>query len=235
MATRFGFIYAHPDDETFLSACLIRQLADQGQSPSLLIATRGEAGRLGTERAANKEELAALREQEMTEAASILGISVVEFLGWPDGQLGHISFDELVDGVISFIQRHELNVIFSFAEDGGNGHPDHVAISKATTAAVLSGKCPTVKKLYYAASATLRSAGHVPSIRIDTESGWDVKAAALRAHASQHVAIAKYFGDLHTFPEERRYEAFVLGWRDGILWPSENQASIKEGFLAEDV
>ncbi|NEW06567.1 PIG-L family deacetylase [Paenibacillus sp. SYP-B3998] len=225
MAHRFGFIYAHPDDETFLSACIIRKLADQGQSPVLLLATRGEAGRNGTERAENKEELAALREQEMAAAADVLGLSQVAYLGWPDGQLGFIDFEALVHGVVSFIQQYELEVVFSFSEDGGNGHPDHIAISQATTAAVLSGKCPTVRKLYYAASGTLRNAGHVPTITMDTEAQWAVKAAALRAHASQHVAIANYFGDLDVFPSERRYEAFVLGWNEGELWPPEETSS----------
>ncbi|MBD0383091.1 PIG-L deacetylase family protein [Paenibacillus sedimenti] len=228
MTARIGFIYAHPDDETFLSACIIRQYSDQGQSPVLLLATRGEAGKLGTERATNKAELAAIREQEMTEAACILGISAVEYLGWPDGQLGLIPFEELVEGVISFIQRHELNVLFTFPEDGGNGHPDHVAISKAVTAAVLSGKCTTVEKLYFTASATLYSAGHEPAIKVDTEAGWETKAAALCAHASQRAAIAKYFGDLDQFPEERRNESFVLGWHEGVMWPTEKNASQKK-------
>lgn len=219
MGTRFGFIYAHPDDETFLSACLIRQLADQGQSPVLLLATRGEAGRQGRERAADKSELAKLREIEMNAAAEVLGISQVEHLGWPDGQLGTIDFDALVEGVISFIQRYEVENLFTFPENGGNGHPDHVAISKATTAAVLSGRCPSVHRLYYAAADSLRAKGLKPSIAVDTESGWLIKAAALRSHATQHVAIAKYFGDLDVFPEERRWEAFVLGWQDGTMWP----------------
>ncbi|NQX64573.1 PIG-L family deacetylase [Paenibacillus alba] len=219
MATRYGFIYAHPDDETFLSACLIRELADQGEAPVLLLATRGDAGRQGLERAANREELAQLREEEMKAAAEVLGLADVEHLGWPDGQLAMIDFEDLVAGVIAFIQKHELEILFSFAEDGGNGHPDHVTISKATTAAVLSGQCPSVRKLYYASSSTLRANGHKSSIVVDTEANWKMKAAALQAHATQHVAIAKYFGDLAAFPEERRFEAFVLGWQDGVMWP----------------
>lgn len=221
MGQRYGFIYAHPDDETFLSGCLIRQLADQGDRPVLLLATRGDAGRLGLERAADKAELARLREQEMNAAAEILGISQVEHLGWPDGQLAAIDFDALVAGVVSFIQRYEVENVFSFAEDGGNGHPDHVTISKAATAAVLSGQCPSVRRLYYALSGSLHEQGYQPSILVDTEKGWTMKAAALKAHATQHVAIAKYFGDLADFPQVRRWEAFVLGWQDGVMWPEQ--------------
>ncbi|MDD9267934.1 PIG-L deacetylase family protein [Paenibacillus sp. GCM10023248] len=219
MGQRYGFIYAHPDDETFLSGCLIRQFADQGDRPVLLLATRGDAGRQGLERAADKAELARLREQEMVEAADVLGISHIEHLGWPDGSLADIDFDSLVAGVVAFIQRYEIENVFSFAEDGGNGHPDHVTISKAATAAVLSGQCPSVRRLYYALSNGLREQGHEPSIIVDTEKDWATKAAALKAHATQHVAIAKYFGDLDVFPEARRWEAFVLGWQDGVMWP----------------
>lgn len=228
MGHRFGFIYAHPDDETFLSACIIRDLADQGNQPVLLLATRGEAGRQGSERATDRSELAMLRETEMNAAAKVLGLTVVEHLGWPDGQLAEIDFNELVQGVISFIQRYEIEILFTFPEDGGNGHPDHVTISKATTAAVLSGSCPSVRKLYYAASASLRAKGHNPWIMVDTEAGWPMKAAALRAHASQYVAIAKYFGDLNFFPEERRWEAFVLGWHDGTMWPEQDTKPLME-------
>jgi N-acetylglucosamine malate deacetylase 2 len=226
MGSRYGFVYAHPDDETFLSGCLIRRLADQGEPPVLLLATRGDAGRQGLERATNRQELAELREQEMTIAAQILGISNVEHLRWPDGQLDEVDFQTLVQGVIAFIERHEIEILFTFAEDGGNGHRDHIAISKATTAAVHSGACPSVRKLYYAASPILRAQGHQPSIIVDTESLWTVKADALRAHHTQRVTIGKYFGNLVDFPEERRWEAFVLGWHDGVLWPKRDDENL---------
>lgn len=221
MGSRNGFVYAHPDDETFLSGCLIRRLADEGEPPVLLLATRGDAGRQGLTRAENRQELAELREQEINVAAQILGISTVEHLKWPDGQLDEVDFQTLVQGVISFIQQHEIEHVFTFAEDGGNGHRDHIAISKATTAAVHSGDCPSVRKLYYAVSPLLRMQGHQPSIIVDTEELWTVKAAALKAHHTQHVTIGRYFGNLVDFPEERRWEAFVLGWHDGVYWPAQ--------------
>ncbi len=86
MKHRYGFIYAHPDDETFLSACIIRKLADQGENPVLLLATRGEAGRQGLERATDRSELAKLREKEMDEAAKVLGLisrGALGLAGWP--------------------------------------------------------------------------------------------------------------------------------------------------------
>ncbi|MNG28330.1 hypothetical protein D3C84_1135790 [compost metagenome] len=54
---------------------------------------------------------------------------------------------------------------------------------------------------------------------------WPIKAAALKAHDTQHVTIGRYFGNLVDFPEERRWEAFVLGWQDGVHWPNEQGAA----------
>jgi LmbE family N-acetylglucosaminyl deacetylase len=213
MLQNVGFIYAHPDDETFLSACLIRQLADQGGQPVLLLATKGDAGKKnGHVSHLTNDELAAVRDSEMEQAASILGLAVVEHLGYPDGKLNEVDPSLFLDAVTEFINKHQLKVVFSFPEDGGNFHPDHIAISKMTTAAVLSGKCPTVQKLYYFLTPTLIEEGHKPSLTIDTLPQWDIKAQALRAHQSQVFAIERYFGDLTVCPENRRYESFVLAY-----------------------
>jgi LmbE family N-acetylglucosaminyl deacetylase len=209
---KVGFIYAHPDDETFLSACLIRQLADQGENPALLLATKGDAGKKnGHVSHLTNEELAAVRMKEMEHAAAILGLHAVEHLGFPDGKLNEADPVLFMQGVINFINKYELEIIFSFPEDGGNFHPDHIAISRMTTAAVLSGKCASVQKLYYCLTPTLIEKGLNPSIIIDTKPQWNMKAEALRAHQSQIFAIERYFGDLSVCPENRRYESFVLG------------------------
>ncbi|MEK3724256.1 PIG-L deacetylase family protein [Paenibacillus sp. FSL H8-0034] len=215
---KVGFIYAHPDDETFLSACLIRELADRGEKPVLLLATKGDAGKKnGAFAHATTEELAEVRTQEMERAAQILGLAVVEHLGYPDGKLKEVETAPFVDAVVDFINKHQLKVIVSFPEDGGNYHPDHVAISQITTAAVLSGRCPSVEQLYYYFTAKLAEDGYQPSLIIDTLPHWAMKAEALRAHQSQILAIHRHFGDLTVCPEPRRYESFVLAYNQGAL------------------
>jgi LmbE family N-acetylglucosaminyl deacetylase len=222
-----GFIYAHPDDETFLSACLIRQLADQGFEPVLLLATKGDAGnKNGDFSHLNRAELADVREEEMRKAAVIMGISAVEYLGYSDGMLNTADPTEFTQRVIAYINKYKLKIIFTFPEDGGNGHPDHITISQITTKAVLSGKCPTVQKLYYIASTAWLESGRRSSYRIDTEPQWEMKAEALRAHKSQIFAIERYFGKLEHFPESRRFESFVLCWERGNFWPDQQEMSI---------
>jgi LmbE family N-acetylglucosaminyl deacetylase len=227
-----GFIYAHPDDETFLSACLIRQLADQGDNPVLLLATKGDAGKKnGVFGHLSNAELAAVRELEMKQAADIMGISITEFLDYPDGKLNTVNSAEFVDKVVLFINKHQPSVIFTFPEDGGNGHLDHMAISDITSKAVWSGRCPSVQKLYYVATTPLMEKGHLPAYSIDTESQWEMKAQALKAHDSQILAINRYFGDLSELPESRRYESFVLGWERGVFWPRKQEQSIMDGLI----
>ncbi|MCR8630530.1 PIG-L deacetylase family protein [Paenibacillus radicis (ex Xue et al. 2023)] len=232
MTPTIGFIYAHPDDETFLSACLIKQLVHEGEQPVLLLATKGDAGKKnGYVAHLSNEELAALRVQEMEQAAEILGLTVIEHLGHPDGKLNQVDETLFIEQVAEFINKYQLKVIFSFPEDGGNFHPDHMAISKMATLAVLSGKCPSVQKLYYCISNTLLQQGHEPSISVDTMPQWEIKAKALRAHASQILAIERYFGDLSLCPENRRYESFVLGWERGVLWPQKRELSVLDDLI----
>ncbi|GLI10500.1 GlcNAc-PI de-N-acetylase [Paenibacillus tyrfis] len=232
MGEPVGFLYAHPDDETFLSACLIRQLADEGHAPVLLLATKGEAGQKnGYAAQATKEELAVIRVKEMEKAAAVLGIAEVEHLGFPDGKLDTVDETLFLDAVIGFINKHRLRIVVTFPEDGGNFHPDHMAISRFATAAVLSGRCPSVQKLYYIRSKTLTEQGYEPTLVIDTEQAWSVKAEALRAHTSQLLAIERYFGNLDVFPENRRYESFVLNWERGQRWPSKTETSLFDGLL----
>lgn len=229
MTEPIAFVFAHPDDETFLSAALIRRLADEGNAPVLLLATKGDAGKKnGAFAHLSNAELADLREKEMSRAAAILGLSTVEHLAYPDGRLQEMDESEFVHRVAEFLNRHRSPVVVTFPEDGGNYHPDHMAISRIATKAVLGGLCPQVQKLYYILSAPLAEKGVQPSFRLDTEPFWPMKAAALRAHDSQKLAIERYFGPLDAFPEQRRYEAFVLAWENGEAWPQRTETWITD-------
>jgi LmbE family N-acetylglucosaminyl deacetylase len=208
---RSAFIYAHPDDETFMSGCLIRQLADEGRKPVLLVATRGDAGNKNGDYAhSSREELAVIRDGEMAEAASILGLDTVEQLGHPDGKLNQVEANRLASQIVNFANAHAAESLFTFPPDGGNGHPDHIAISLATTLAFQSGECNTVRSLYYSMSPAWVSEGRKPDLTVDVAKQWPAKAAALQAHDSQKYAIRRYFGTLgEEAQEDRRFEDFV--------------------------
>lgn len=232
MEARIGFAYAHPDDESFLSAALIRGLANKGREPVLLLATRGDAGQNnGDYRDLDRRALGELREREMAEAAGILGLAGVEYLGYPDGKLKGADSEAFASGVAGFINRHRLDTVVTFPEDGGNFHPDHMAISAAVTKAVTGGRCPTVSNLLVVCSETLAANGIPPALIVDTKPLWEVKAAALQAHRSQIEAIRRYFGDLRECPANRRFESFALRWMNGKDWPEAGETEQFDNLL----
>ncbi|MFC4101280.1 PIG-L deacetylase family protein [Paenibacillus xanthanilyticus] len=232
MTTSVMFCYAHPDDETFLSAGLIRTLSDEGFPPALLLATSGDAGQKnGAYRDWTREKLGTLREQEMAAAAKILGIADSRFLRLPDGRLQETDEAWFVQQVAEAINQVQPSAVFTFPPDGGNGHQDHRAISRIVTKAVVEGHCSSVRQLYYVFSDSLAQEGRTPAVTIDTLPLWPIKADALRAHDSQIEAIKRYFGDLSDCLPERRYEAFALAWESGAWWPeiSETRARASLG------
>lgn len=52
-----------------------------------------------------------------------------------DGALAEVGFHGLVAQVVQVIREFRPDVVVSFGPDGGYGHPDHIAISAAATAA----------------------------------------------------------------------------------------------------
>lgn len=228
MSYKILFSYAHPDDETFLSACLIHQLAEAGEPPALLLATRGDAGsKNGAYGHLSREELGALREKEMEQAARVLKLGQVAHLGFPDGKLAEVDPGSAVDAIAETVNRLQPSVVFTFPPDGCNYHPDHMAISRITTEAVVSGRCPSVRQLYYVMSGALHEEGRSPNLVIDTESQWAMKAEALRCHDSQIQAIHRHFGNLEHVHENWRYEAFALAWEQGVMWPVKTEGAAR--------
>lgn len=160
---RLLLVLAHPDDESLGNGGLIARYASEGVKVHLVTATRGEQGWFGPpEDYPGPEELGRIREAELREAASVLGIEDVSFLDYRDGELGDAPADEVVAGIVRHIRRIRPQVVITFDQNGLYGHPDHIAITRLTTAAVAAagdpgfqdadGQSPHhVSKLYYMA------------------------------------------------------------------------------------
>ncbi|MCM3750304.1 PIG-L family deacetylase [Paenibacillus pasadenensis] len=216
MKNPVALLFAHPDDETFLAAALSRKLADEGHPPVLLVATRGDAGMRGSEQAKLLGSgLGAARERELADAARILGIGAVGQLGYPDGKLEEADEKEAVRRAAEFLRTYKPSALVTFPPDGGNGHPDHKAISRIGTRLVKEGHISGLNQLYYVASPALEEQGRTAELTLDSAEQWTAKAAALAAHTSQSDTIARYFGDLSAPPKDWRYERFYLAWEDG--------------------
>lgn len=231
MNKNIAFIYAHPDDETFGCAYLIRQIADEGGNPVLLTATRGDAGKTGRLGEMTREELASLRDQELEHAARILGLTVVEQLGLGDGKLKEADPAMLQDKIADFLQRHQAEVVVTFPEDGISGHADHIVIHHAVNEVVFSGRTPGVQKLYYNQLGTF-SSDTSSVVRVEAGDRWDAKRRALAAHESQILSIERVFGKLgDSVPQQHQFEAFELAWERGVHYPRKQEQYIWDDLI----
>ncbi|MBX2873947.1 MAG: PIG-L family deacetylase [Saprospiraceae bacterium] len=131
-------IVAHPDDESLGLGGTLAKYAAEGAEVSVLMATKGERGRFGTAAVSpGMEVVGKTRGQELLEAAKVLGIKQVRFLGYIDGDLDQAPAKQIIEEIALHIRDLQPAVVLSFGPEGAYGHPDHIAISQFTTAAIL--------------------------------------------------------------------------------------------------
>lgn len=133
--TRLLGVFAHPDDETFCAGGTFARYAKNGAEVMVVSATRGQAGQIRDARVATRRTIAAVRESELRVACERLGVAHVRCWDYLDGALAEADFHGLVERVVEVIREFRPDVVVSFGPDGGYGHPDHIAISAAATAA----------------------------------------------------------------------------------------------------
>lgn len=132
-------VVAHPDDESFGLGALLSEAAGAGSRVGVLCLTHGEASTLhGVE-----GDLAAIREEELQQAAKRLGACWVRCLGRPDGGLA-AQERELTDEVLAAMQVFSPDLLLTFDNTGITGHPDHIAVAHATVRAGRSRDIPVL-------------------------------------------------------------------------------------------
>ena len=82
---RVMVVTAHPDDAEFGAGGTVAKLARQGCEITYVIVTNGNKG--ASDRTMTPERLAVIREEEQRNAARVLGVERVQFLGYPDGEV----------------------------------------------------------------------------------------------------------------------------------------------------
>jgi len=218
-------VLAHPDDESLGTGGTLAKYAAEGVETYLVTATRGERGRFvdGATRPSDAV-VGCTREAELRAAAKELGIREVTCLGYPDGGVDGVSPDMAQAAIAEQLRRIAPHVVITFGPDGAYGHPDHIAISQLTTAAIVraSDQDYAVAKLYYIAwgastwaayQAALKKLTsvvdgverHVIPIpdwhittRIDTSAVWPVVWRAVQCHRTQ----MSIYANLATLPPE---------------------------------
>jgi LmbE family N-acetylglucosaminyl deacetylase len=127
-------VWAHPDDEAYLSAGLMARVVETGGEVTVLTATRGEKG---TDDPADYDQphFAARRERELVAALAEVGVTDVRFMGLRDGECDIADDESSVAAIADVIAETRPDTIVTFGPDGITNHEDHRAISRWTTEA----------------------------------------------------------------------------------------------------
>jgi LmbE family N-acetylglucosaminyl deacetylase len=144
---RLMAVLAHPDDESLGVGGTLAKYASEGVDVFLLTATRGDSGRyrghpIGDPRHPGSSSLGTIREAELRAAASVLGIREVSLLDYQDGNLDRANAREVIAAIVKHLRRIQPDVVITFGPDGAYGHPDHIAISQFTAAAITAAAFP---------------------------------------------------------------------------------------------
>jgi LmbE family N-acetylglucosaminyl deacetylase len=136
-------VLAHPDDESLGVGGTLAKYASEGVEVFLVTATRGDGGRFRGHRAGEHQHpgpaaLAAIRETELRAAAQVLGVREVSLLDYHDQHLDRAHPHDAVGRIVRELRRVRPDVVLTFGPDGAYGHPDHIAVSQFTTAAVVA-------------------------------------------------------------------------------------------------
>ena len=217
-------VWAHPDDEAYLSAGLMAEFRRSGGRVVLVTATLGERG-TDDPHTWPPARLAALRHRELRRSLAAVGVDELHLLGFEDGRCNE---RDGTDAIAAHIANIAPDLIVTFGPDGLTGHPDHRAVSQWTTRAWAATR--PAATLWY---ATLSSDFHQRWGEINDQIGlWadqpdppcddpaelahnvtltddllDQKIAALRAHESQTRGLIDLLGHA-TYREWWRTESF---------------------------
>lgn len=141
-------VIAHPDDEIISAGVLIRA-KKMGFNTHLVCATRGEACRVKNREVMNENNKVEVRTKELQESCKVIGVSTLNFLELSDSKGAHWDKEVGEKKLGEIFHRIKPDVIITLPEDGGNGHPDHKAISALTVNVFSKYKLSNSGSLYF--------------------------------------------------------------------------------------
>lgn len=121
-------VWAHPDDETYLSGGISAALRELGARVVCVTATRGEAGGPGSD-ADSRAALGQVRTRELEEALAVLGVDEHHWLGHQDGECAQVAPDVAAEQIAHVLDAVRPQTVLTFGPDGITGHADHRAVS----------------------------------------------------------------------------------------------------------
>jgi N-acetyl-1-D-myo-inositol-2-amino-2-deoxy-alpha-D-glucopyranoside deacetylase len=162
-ARRLLLVHAHPDDETINNGATMARYVAEGAAVTLLTCTLGEEGeilvpalaRLAADQA---DQLGGYRIGELKDAMAALGVADIRFLGGAgryrdSGMLGtpanehprafwNADLDGAVAAAVAVVREVRPQVVVTYDENGGYGHPDHIQAHRVAMGAVAAAADP---------------------------------------------------------------------------------------------
>ncbi len=195
-------VHAHPDDESSKGAGTVARYHDEGVRTVLVCCTDGAAGDIlnpAMDRPEVKDDLIAVRQRELAQAAEIIGYDEVVMLGYRDSGMpdteanahpeafANADLDEAVGRLVAILRRERPQVVVTYGDDQrGYPHPDHLQVHDVTMPAIERAADPEwypeagpphrVDKVYWTAWSRARMvAMHEKFIELGKESPFDDK------------------------------------------------------------
>ena len=210
-AQRLLLVHAHPDDESIGTGATMATYVDRGDGVTLVTCTSGEMGEIlvpeWEHMAADRDDtLGEHRRGELDEAMAVLGVTDHRFLGgfgtyrdsgmkWHedghaiaadlvhDNAFWHADLTEAATHLVEVIREVRPQVLVTYDEFGGYGHPDHIQAHRVAT---------------YGASLAA-----VPSYRPDLGEAWDIAkiywCAMSESRLREGLRMLRDAGDTTTF------------------------------------
>ena len=212
-------ITAHPDDSEFGAGGTVARLVREGKQVSYCIVTNGNKG--SGDRGMTPARLAEIRAEEQRNAARVLGVETVDFLGFPDCEVEDTRESRMA--VTAAIRRHRPDRLIiqnpHRTKNLGASHRDH------RTVAGIALDCVYPLARDHMAFPELLAQGlephkvrevymmwwDNPEMVVDISDTIDLKIKALACHASQ-------FKDFAAVESRVRERATFLGKPKGYAY-----------------
>lgn len=223
-------VWAHPDDESYLTAGLMARAVRNGSRVVCVTATRGEGGSMDDEEWP-PETMGEVRTGELERCLEILGVTEHHWLDLPDIDMDTGLPEQGYGTVRALVEDVQPDTILTFGPDGMTDHAAHKDVSRWATQALREAGKPGSRVLY--ATTTPEWAEEflpiwepfnvfrpgTPPITPKEELAIDftlpddlneLKVRAINEHVSQVGAIVEAVG-AETWWRQMAWEAFRLG------------------------
>jgi mycothiol S-conjugate amidase len=206
---RLMTVHAHPDDESSKGAATLARYVAEGHDVMVVTCTGGERGSIlnpAMDQPGVAENMAAIRREEMAEAARILGVEH-RWLGYvdsglpegdpkpplPEGCFALVPLEESTGTLVEIVREFRPHVLITYDENGGYPHPDHIRCHEVSVAA-------------------FEAAGD-PERYVDRGEPWQ-PLKLYYSHGFSKAKILKIHEALAARGQESPYEEWLANWKD---------------------